>query len=35
VEIRRAILAGMRKHGIKLTHKVSPVKPPEDEAEIL
>ena len=34
-ESRRAILAGVRKHGVKLTHKVTPVKPPEDEAEIL
>jgi hypothetical protein len=35
VEIRRAILSGVRKHGIKLAHKVTPLKPPEDDEDIL
>jgi hypothetical protein len=35
VESRRAILSGVRKHGIKLTHKVTPLKPPEEDAELL
>ena len=35
VEIRRAILSGVRKHGVKLTHKVTPLKPPEDDPETL
>jgi hypothetical protein len=35
VEIRRAILSGVRKHGIKLTHRVTPLKPPEDDPEAL
>jgi hypothetical protein len=34
-EIRRPILSGVRKHGIKLTLKVTPLKPPEDDEEIL
>jgi hypothetical protein len=34
-EIRRAILSGVRKHGIKLMHKVSPLKPPSDDEEFL
>jgi Saccharopine dehydrogenase NADP binding domain len=34
-EIRRPILSGVRKHGIKLTHKATPLKPPEDDEEIL
>jgi hypothetical protein len=34
-EIRRAILSGVQKHVIKLAHKVTPLKPPEDEEEIL
>jgi hypothetical protein len=33
--IRRAILNGARKHGIKLTHKITPLKAPEDDEEIL
>jgi saccharopine dehydrogenase (NAD+, L-lysine-forming) len=35
IEIRRAILSGVRKHGVKLTHKVTPLKPPEDALETL
>jgi saccharopine dehydrogenase (NAD+, L-lysine forming) len=35
LEIRRAILSGARKHGIKLTHKITLLKPPEDDEEIL
>jgi len=34
-KIRRAILSGVQKHVIKLAHKVTPLKPPEDEEEIL
>ena len=34
-EIRRAILSGVRKHGIKLNHKVTEMKPPADEDELL
>ena len=34
-EIRRAILTGVRKHGIKLTHKVTPLKPPEEDEDTL
>ena len=34
-EIRRAILSGVRKHGVKLTHKVTPLKPPEEDEEAL
>jgi hypothetical protein len=34
-EIRRAILSGVRKHGVKLTHKITPLKPPEDDEETL
>ena len=34
-EIRRAILAGVRKQGVKITHKVSALKPTEDEEEVL
>lgn len=32
---RRAILAGIRKNGVKLTHKITPVKMSEDEDELL
>jgi len=32
-EIRRAILTGVRKHGIRLMHKVTALKPPEEEEE--
>jgi hypothetical protein len=35
LEIRRAILAGVRKHGIKITHKVTPLKPPEEDEDTL
>lgn len=35
VEIRRAILSGVRKHGIKLTHRVTLLKPPEEDPEAL
>jgi saccharopine dehydrogenase (NAD+, L-lysine forming) len=34
-EVRRAILSGVRKHGIKLAHKVTLLKPPEGDEEIL
>ena len=34
-ETRRAILRGVRKHGIKLVHKMTALKPPEEEEEIL
>ena len=30
LETRRAILAGIRKHGVKLAHKITPLKPQED-----
>jgi hypothetical protein len=29
--MRRAILAGIRKNGVKLTHKITPVKMIEDD----
>jgi len=32
-DVRRAILAGVKKHGVKVTHKVTPLKPHEDEDE--
>jgi len=35
VEVRRGILAGVRKHGVKITHKVTPLKPKEEEEELL
>jgi hypothetical protein len=35
VEVRRAILNGARKHGIKVTHKITALKPPEEDEEIL
>jgi hypothetical protein len=35
VEVRRAILAGVKKHGVKITQKVTPLKPAEDEDELL
>ena len=35
VETRRAILSGARKHGIKLAHKVTPLKPPAEDEETL
>ncbi len=35
LEIRRAILSGVQRHVIKLTHKVSPLKPPADDEEAL
>jgi hypothetical protein len=35
VEIRRAILSGVRKHGVKITHKVTALKPPEEDEESL
>jgi saccharopine dehydrogenase-like protein len=34
-EIRRAILSGVRNHGIKLLHKVTELKPPADDDELL
>jgi len=35
VEIRRAILSGVRKQGVKLMHKVTRVKPPEEDLDTL
>jgi Saccharopine dehydrogenase NADP binding domain len=35
LQTRRAILSGVRKHGIRLTHKTTALKPPSDEEEIL
>jgi hypothetical protein len=32
---RRAVLSGIRKHGVKLTHKMTMVKTAEDEDELL
>ena len=34
-EMRRAIVAGVRKHGVKITHKVTPLKAKEEEEEFL
>jgi saccharopine dehydrogenase (NAD+, L-lysine-forming) len=34
VEVRRAILAGVKKSGVKIAHKVTPLKPEEDEGEL-
>jgi hypothetical protein len=34
VEVRRAILAGVKKSGVKITHKVMQLKPSEDEGEL-
>jgi saccharopine dehydrogenase (NAD+, L-lysine-forming) len=34
-EFQRAILRGVRNHGIRLTHKVTLLKPPEEDEEIL
>lgn len=34
-EVRRAILSGVRKHNVKVTHKVTHVEPPEEDEEIL
>jgi Saccharopine dehydrogenase NADP binding domain len=35
MEVRRAILSGVRKHAIKLTHKITQLKPPDEDEEIL
>ena len=35
VEIRRAVLNSVRKHGVKITHKVTLLKPPEEDEETL
>jgi hypothetical protein len=35
VEPRRAVLAGVRKHGVKITHKITTLKPKEEEDELL
>ena len=35
VEVRRGILAGMKNQGVKITHKVTPLKPHVDEDELL
>jgi saccharopine dehydrogenase (NAD+, L-lysine forming) len=34
-EIRRAVLSGVRKHGIRVTHKITPLEPPDEDEEIL
>jgi len=34
-DVRREILGGVRKHGIKLIHKVSPLRPPSEDEESL
>lgn len=34
-EVRRAILAGVRKHGVRITHKVTLLKTREEEEELL
>jgi len=34
-ETRRLILGGVRKHGIKLLHKVTSLKPPDEDVELL
>lgn len=34
-EIRRAILSGVRKHSFKLTHKITQLKAPDEDEEIL
>jgi len=34
-EVRRAVLAGVKKHGVKVTHKVMSVKPPEEDVAML
>jgi hypothetical protein len=34
-EIRRSILGGVRKHGVRLTHKVTLLKPPEEQEDTL
>jgi saccharopine dehydrogenase (NAD+, L-lysine forming) len=34
-ELRRAILSGVRKHGIKLMHKITELQPPADDDELL
>ena len=34
-EVRRAILSGVRKHGVKTTHKVSVLRPAEEEDDVL
>jgi Saccharopine dehydrogenase NADP binding domain len=35
LETRRAILGGVRKHGVKLIHKVMRIAPPDEEPELL
>src|SRR5215469_3037743 len=35
LRVRRAILGAMRKHGVKITHKVTPLKPKEEEEDFL
>ena len=34
VEVRRAILAGVKKSGVKIAHKVTALKPAEDDSEM-
>ena len=34
VEVRRAILGGVKKSGVKITHRVTQLKPAEDEGEL-
>ena len=35
VEVRRAILGGERKHGVRITHRVRVLRPTEEEEEVL
>ena len=35
VEVRRAILGGVRKHGVRITHRVRVLRPTEEEEEVL
>jgi saccharopine dehydrogenase (NAD+, L-lysine forming) len=34
-EVRRAIVAGVKRHGVKITYKLTPLKTKEDEEELL
>ena len=34
-EVRRAILGGVRKHGVKITHRIRVLRPTEEEEEVL
>jgi hypothetical protein len=35
VETRRAVLSGVRQHSIKLIHKITPLKPPAEDENLL